>query len=88
MTLFSDGSSLPLYEESSCALGNLTLHYLDELCTRDDPTAEDTKREMKERGQKTWFTKSNFSESLEDAFHIWDAVSELSHIVVFVLKQI
>ena len=67
MILLSDKASLPLFEEPSCALGNLTLHYLDELCTREDPTAEDTRREMKERGQKSWFTKSKFSESLEDA---------------------
>ena len=71
----SNGFSLPLYDEHSCALGNLTLHYLDELCTRDDPTAESTRQEIKETGQKMWITKSNFSESLEDALRLWDAVS-------------
>ena len=71
--------SLPLYDEHSCALGNLTLHYLDELCTRETPTADDTKKEVKDLGQKMWITKSRFSESLDDAFHLWDAVSLPTH---------
>lgn len=71
----SDRFRLPLFEEHSCALGNLTLHYLDELSTRDDPTAEKTRLEIKEMGQKMWIIKSNFSRSLEDAFRLWDAVS-------------
>lgn len=73
---------MPLYDEHSCALGNLTLHYLDELCAEENPTAEDTRHKVKETGQKMWVSKSNFSESLEDAFHLWDAVSPLSHSLV------
>ena len=66
---------MPLYEEHSCALGNLTLHYLDELTKSGEPTAESNRLEMKERGQKGWIIKSNFSGSLDDAFRLWDAVS-------------
>lgn len=47
--------------------------YLDELCTRDDPTSEDTREEMKIKGQG-WVEHCNFSSSLDDAFHLWDSV--------------
>ncbi len=75
----SNDFRLPLYEEHSCALGNLTLHYLDELNKCEDPTAERNRSKIKEMGQKLWIIKSNFSESLEDAFRLWDAVSRSAY---------
>ena len=65
--------SLPFYIENSCALGIAVKTYLDELCTREDPTSESTRAEMKGKGQG-WIEYSDFSGSLEDAFRLWDAV--------------
>lgn len=48
--------------------------YLDELCTRDDPTLETTRSEMKVKSQ-SWIEYSDFPGSLDDALHLWDAVS-------------
>lgn len=66
--------SLPLFEQHSCALGVLTMHYLDHLCENETPTAVGIRQEVKAKGQ-TWIRDSDFSRSLDDAFHIWDAVS-------------
>lgn len=66
--------SLPLYDEHSCALGVAIMTYLDELCTRDDPTLETTRSEMKVKSQ-SWIEYCDFPGSLEDALHLWDAVS-------------
>lgn len=67
-------SSLPLYDENSYALGVVTKTYLDELFTRDDPTSEATRAEMKAKGPE-WCQYCDFAGSLDDAFHLWDAVS-------------
>ena len=68
--------SLPLYEEHSCALGIITMNYLDELCGSNQPTSEDTRQEIKIKSQE-WVPHSDVAGSLEDAFHLWDAVSEV-----------
>lgn len=65
---------LPLYEERSCALGVITMTYLNELCTRDDPTSESTRAEMKIKSQG-WVEYCDFPASLNDSFRLWDSVS-------------
>ncbi len=66
--------SLPLYEERSCALGVITMTYLDELCTRDDPTLESAREEVKVKTQ-SWVQYCDFPASLQDSFRLWDSVS-------------
>lgn len=73
-SLIQPQSSLPLYEERSCALGVITMTYLDELCTRDDPTSESTRAEMKIKSQG-WVEYCDFPASLNDSFRLWDSVS-------------
>jgi hypothetical protein len=65
---------LPLYDEHSCALGVVTMTYLDEICTRTEPTMEKVREEMKLKSQG-WVPHSDVPGSLDDAFHLWDAVS-------------
>ncbi|KAI4163464.1 MAG: hypothetical protein LQ342_002971 [Letrouitia transgressa] len=64
---------LPFYTEHSCALGVVMMTYLDELCTREDPTSEVTREEMKIRTEG-WFEYCDFAASQKDAFHLWNAV--------------
>lgn len=66
--------SLPLYDEHSCALGVVTMTYLDEISTRTEPTMDKIREEMKYKSQG-WVPHSDIPGSLEDAFHLWDAVS-------------
>lgn len=66
-------SSLPFHSENSCALAIATKTYLDELSLRDDPNSESARAETKEKGQG-WVINSEFKASLNDAFHLWDAV--------------
>lgn len=54
------------------------MHYLDELCNRENPTSNETKLEVKLEGQVSWLAGSDFSESLDDVFNLWDAVSQPS----------
>ena len=49
------------------------LTYLDELCTREDPTSESTREEMKSRGQG-WAVYCDFKASQQQALQLWDAV--------------
>lgn len=65
---------LPLFEEDSCALGVVMLHYLDELFVREDPTSNATREEMTSKGQG-WVIHSDFKASQQLAFGLWDAVS-------------
>lgn len=51
------------------------MHFLDDLCNYPDPTSETTRAEVKKKGQE-WIMHGDFSGSLDDAFRIWDAVSE------------
>lgn len=51
------------------------MHFLDDLCNYPDPTSESTRAEVKKKGQ-AWIMHGDFSGSLDDAFRIWDAVSE------------
>lgn len=67
-------SSLPLYDEHSCALGIVTKTYLDELSTCENPTSEDTRGVMKEKCQ-SWVEYCYLLKSLDDSFQLWDAVS-------------
>ncbi|KAK4696793.1 hypothetical protein P7C71_g1184, partial [Lecanoromycetidae sp. Uapishka_2] len=66
---------LPFCQEQSCALGVLTMNYLDDLATYPDATSEKTRNEVMRKGQG-WFQSSEFERSLKDAFKIWDAVYE------------
>ena len=65
---------LPLFDEDSCALGVIMLHYLDELFVREDPTSEATREETTSRSQG-WVVNSDFKASQQLAFRLWDAVS-------------
>ena len=71
--MFLTVDSLPFYNVNSCALGIAVKTYLDELNTRDDPTSEETRAEMRDKGRE-WFSYSDFSPSLDDAFKLWDVV--------------
>ncbi|KAL8995584.1 MAG: hypothetical protein Q9169_004695 [Polycauliona sp. 2 TL-2023] len=64
---------LPLFDEDSCALGVIMLHYFDELFVREDPTSETTREEMASRSQG-WVVHCDFKASQELAFRLWDAV--------------
>ncbi|KAL8655164.1 MAG: hypothetical protein Q9226_003157 [Calogaya cf. arnoldii] len=64
---------LPLFDEDSCALGVIMLHYLDELFVREDPTSETTREETTSRSQG-WVVNSDFKASQQLAFRLWDAV--------------
>jgi len=65
---------LPFYEDHSCALGVVTMQYLDELCLYPVPISADNRTEVRmkvrDRAQH-----SDIDSSLDDAFKIWDAVS-------------
>ena len=67
-------TSLPFYSDESCALGIVTKTYLDELIQREDPTSKENRLEMRQKGQ-SWVGYADFEASLDDAFHLWDAVS-------------
>ena len=71
---------------NSCALGIAVKTYLDELNTRDSPTSEETRAEMRDKGQG-WFPYSEFSNSLDDAFKLWDAVSGKMALLPLVLMN-
>lgn len=75
-------SSLPFYDGNSYALGVVMKTYLDELFTRDDPTSETTRAEMKAKGPE-WCQYCDFAGSLDDAFRLWDAVSVLPRLGTF-----
>ena len=51
------------------------MHYLDDLCKYQDPTSEESRSEVRTKGQDK-FPHVDFSGSLDDAFRIWDAVSD------------
>lgn len=51
------------------------MNYLDDLATYPDATSEKARSEVMGKGQG-WFQSTDFGRSLEDAFKIWDAVSE------------
>lgn len=69
--------SLPFYDEVSCSAGVLTMNYLDDLAKFENPTSEETRKEVRERGDRpeSWVPHGDFKGSLDDAFHLWDAVS-------------
>lgn len=48
--------------------------YLDEICSRPEPTLEIVREEMKLKSQ-SWIPHSDIAGSLDDAFQLWDAVS-------------
>jgi len=50
------------------------MHYLDDLANYPDAIAEETRREVRTKGQG-WFQLGEFNRSLDDAFKIWEAVS-------------
>ena len=79
-------SSLPFLRDTDCALGIAVKHYLDELSAQPEPTSEDSRNNVKEKGSKTWFPHAvNFIGSLEHAFELWDAVSRT---IVELLKRL
>ncbi|KAL8694482.1 MAG: hypothetical protein Q9218_000895 [Villophora microphyllina] len=65
--------ALPFFTEDSCALGVVTLTYLDNLCSRGDPTSEIAREETKDRSQG-WAEYCDFDASQKKAFRLWDAV--------------
>lgn len=65
---------LPFYEEHSCALGVVTMQYLDELCLYPVPISAEHRTEVRTKIQDR-AQHSDIDSSLDDAFKIWDAVS-------------
>jgi len=65
---------LPFYEEHSCALGVVTMQYLDELCSYPIPVSVDDRTQVRMKVQER-LQHSDIQSSLDDAFKIWDAVS-------------
>ena len=53
------------------------MHYLDDVCGSQNPDAEETRNEVKARGQDK-FPHVDFGGSLDDAFSTWDAVSAIN----------
>ncbi|KAI4192530.1 MAG: hypothetical protein LQ346_004272, partial [Caloplaca aetnensis] len=68
--------TLPLFDEDSCALGVVTLTYLDEFSMRPDPTSEATRVEMRQCAQG-WVKHCDFDASQRHAFQLWDVVSAM-----------
>lgn len=68
-------SSLPFYEDTSCALGIIVKTYLDELNNTDDPTSEVQQAKIKELGTVEWLRYGDFQASFDTAMKLWDAVS-------------
>ena len=84
MILLSDGADrisltdlnrLPLSLENSCALGVVTMHYLDDLCLYATPTSSETRLEVRTKVADR-FQHSDLGGSLDDAFKIWNAVRD------------
>lgn len=70
------GVDLPFLLPYDCALGIAMKHYLDELPSFDDPTSEEAKNAVFEKGSKEWLQYSTaFKEDIQGAFGLWDAVS-------------
>ena len=66
-------TSLPFYEDRSCALGVVIMSYLDELNAKEDPTDAQTRDKQKYTAQG-WVPNCDFKPSLDDALQLWDAV--------------
>ena len=52
------------------------MYYLDDLQVYPEPTSEETREEVKTKGQE-WIRNCDFRGSLNDAYKIWDSVSAL-----------
>lgn len=69
---------LPFINDNDCGLGLAVRTYLETLHLTDyvDPTKEEVRKEVKEKGQK-WFNYiDSFSGSLDTGFRIWEAIYE------------
>ena len=62
------------------------MHYLDDLCLYPVPSSKDIRSEVRAKVQDR-FQHIDLSGSLDDAFRIWDAVSDVQdkELVAFVL---
>ncbi|KAF3483463.1 XPG I-region protein [Arthroderma uncinatum] len=68
------GLSLPFIDDNDCGLAIAVRTYLDDLPQEPEPTPQIVRDEVKAKG-KEWFQHSHsFSENLDTAFHLWDAV--------------
>ncbi|KAL6721581.1 hypothetical protein ACLMJK_000685 [Lecanora helva] len=83
---------LPFSRENSCALGIVTMHYLDDLCLSHFPTLIETREEARTKVQDR-FQHTDLNSSLDDAFKIWDAfnytsaiMARLLHFLLFALS--
>ncbi|KAJ5893497.1 hypothetical protein N7495_005188 [Penicillium taxi] len=65
---------LPFIDDNDCGLGIAVQTYLDDLPSQANPTSPEAREEAKSKG-KEWFQHSeSFSDNLDVAFKIWDAV--------------
>jgi len=59
------------------------MNYLDDLSTYPKSTSVEARADVKSKGQG-WYQATEFRHSLNDAFKIWDAVSEHVKSLVFI----
>ena len=74
-----DGSSLPLMDDHGAALGIMTKTYLDAL--KDDSEVTPELRDKIKKSEKPYsyfgdLKHSSLTKSLDNAWKIWDAISE------------
>lgn len=69
-------SSLPLYEEHSCALGVVVMNYLDELDGQPEPTAKLSIDRQKHLACQ-WVMNGDFMSSFYEFGLMWNAVRTL-----------
>lgn len=67
-------SRLPFIDDNDCGLGIAVRTYLDDLPLQANPTSPEARAEVKSKG-KEWFQHSeSFTNNLDLAFKLWDAV--------------
>ncbi|OQE27803.1 hypothetical protein PENSTE_c004G02699 [Penicillium steckii] len=68
------GIKLPFIDDNDCGLGIAVRTYLDDLPLQANPTSPEARAEVKSKG-KDWFQHSeSFTNNLDLAFKLWDAV--------------
>jgi hypothetical protein len=68
---------MPFIEDNDCGLGIAVRTYLDDVPHEADELSPESCAAIKSKG-KEWFQHSeDFTENLETAFTLWDAVSAM-----------
>ncbi|KAK9469679.1 temperature dependent protein affecting M2 dsRNA replication-domain-containing protein [Lipomyces arxii] len=68
------GVSLPYVTSPNCGLGIAMKTYLDELCSKENPTDPAEREKMKEELKKLFAHTLHVVADLEQAFRLWDSV--------------